>query len=188
MSLIWRIALHCYFLAFNACHAFYNDAKPVISTVDRSHASSRSTKHVGRGLKSPAAAICDPLLRIYANRQQMSRKIAAGLFMEHSLLPADSKAQHESIELCTICGGLEGALGKVDMLCKDIGARELAALGAVKSNEVSAKIGGLMARKGSWRERLYFPISSFGNGSLAFALILGSISGTFCISSCSKWL
>ena len=77
----------------NACHAFYNDAKAVISTVDRSYASTRTMKHVGRGLRSPAAgAMCDPLLRVYANHQQTSRKIAAGLSIEHSLLPANSKA------------------------------------------------------------------------------------------------
>ena len=57
-------------LAVNACYAFYNDAKPVISTVDRSHASSRNMKHVGRALRSPAAAaMCDPLLRVYANHE-----------------------------------------------------------------------------------------------------------------------
>ena len=97
-------------LAVNACHAFYKDAKPVISTVDRSHATSRTMEHVGRGLRSPAAAtMCDPLLRVYAKSQQTSRKIPAGLSIEHSLLPADSQAEHESIELSTICGGLEGA-------------------------------------------------------------------------------
>ena len=64
--------------------------------------------------------MCDPLLRVYANQQQMSRKIAAGFSTEHSLLPANLKAEHESIELSTICGGLEGALGEVDMLFEDI--------------------------------------------------------------------
>ena len=116
------------FLAFNACHAIYNDAKPVISTVDRSHASSRSTQHVGRGLKSPAVAtMCDPLLHLYANHQQTSRRIVAGLLMVHSLLSADSQAEHESIELSTICGGLEGALGEVDMLFQDEEQRDLEA-------------------------------------------------------------
>ena len=107
-------------LAFYASQAFYNDAKPVISIVDRLHASSRRTKHVGRGLKSPAvAAMCDPLLRLYANHQQTSRRIVAGLLTEHSLLLVDSKAEHESIEQSTICGGLEGALGELDMLFED---------------------------------------------------------------------
>ncbi len=112
-------------LAVNAFHAFYNDAEPVISTVDRSHASSRTMKHVGRGLRSPAAAaaMCDPLLRVYADHQQTSRKIAAGLSIEHSLLPAESKAEHESIELFTICGGLEGALDEVGMLLVDMRAK-----------------------------------------------------------------
>ena len=64
--------------------------------------------------------------------------------------------QHEPIELCTIYAGLEGALGEVDMLFEDIGARELAALGVVKSNGVFPRIGGLMALRGNWRKRLSF--------------------------------
>ena len=80
-------------LAVNAYDAFYKDAKAVISTVDRSYASTRIMKHVGRDLRSPAAgAMYDPLLRVYANHQQVSQKIAAGLSIEHSLLPTDSKA------------------------------------------------------------------------------------------------
>ena len=46
----------------------------------------------------------------------MSRNLAAGFSIKHSLLLADLKAEYESIELSTICGGLEGKLGEVDML------------------------------------------------------------------------
>lgn len=67
--------------------------------------------------------MCDPLLRVYANHQHTSRKIVVGLTWEHSQLHADSKAQHESIELFTICGGLEGVVGEVGMLFDGIRAR-----------------------------------------------------------------
>ena len=115
MGLEWDIALHCCILAFNACHALYNDAKPVISTVDRSHASSRITKHVGRGPESPAVtAMC---VRPLAPRlcQPSSTRYGRWLLgFRGSIvcsLPAGAKAEYMSIELFTLCGGLEGVVG-----------------------------------------------------------------------------
>lgn len=128
-------------LAFYASQAFYKDAKLVISTVDRLHASSRrGTKHVGRGLKSPAVAA--PLLRLCANHQQTSRKILSGHLMVHSLLLLDVEAEHESIELSTICGGLEGALGTGGMLFEDEYESEWILRYVVDAMEICYKWGG----------------------------------------------